>query len=207
MRPIRHLLNTWRNLLHKEKVDNELDAEVHAYLDLLTEEKIKTGIPPVEARRLAKLELGGPEQVKQKTREARSGFLFETRFGLRVLIKNPGFAIVSIITLALGIGVTTALFSVVDAVLLRPFPYPHSGQLAWIAEVNDEGYPSRVSYPNFADWRKYNHSFSLMAAYGDGEAGVSGGSYPQRVQFAVVTKDFFKLLGIQPLLGRTFLLE
>lgn len=212
MRPLRSLLNTWRNLFHKDAVDGDLDAEVRAFLDLLTEEKIKAGRSPAEARRLAQLELGGAEQVEQQTREARTGFLFETivgdlRFGLRVLTRNPGFTLVAIITLALGIGATTALFSVVDAVLLRPLPYPHANQLAWIAEINDEGHPHQVSYSNFADWRRGNHSFAFMAAYEHFETGVSGGSEPQRTQVALVTRDFFRLFGIQPSQGRTFLPE
>lgn len=212
MQPLRRILNVCRNLFRKEAVEEELDAEVHAFLDLLTEEKIRAGMPPAEARRLAQMELGGAEQVKQQTREARTGFLLDTilgdvRFGLRVLAKNPGFAVVATITLALGIGATTALFSVVDAVLLKPLPYAHSGQLAWIAEINDEGYPSLVSYLNFADWRKYNHFFSLMAAYGEAEAGISGGSQPQRVQCTLVSKNYFKLFGVQPSIGRTFLPE
>jgi len=209
---LRRILHGWRNLFHKRAVDADLDTEVHAYLDLLTEEKIRAGHPPEEARRLAYLELGGAEQVKQQTREARSGFLLETifsdlRFGLRLFARNPGFTAVAIITLALGIGATTALFSVVYAVLLRPLPYPHANQLAWIAEINDEDYASRVSYPNFEDWRADNHSFSAMAAYSGGETSVSGGSLPQRVQATIVSRGFFGLFGVQPTLGRLFLSE
>ncbi len=212
MQSLRRILNTWRNVFRKEAVDGELDAEVNGFLDLLTDEKIKAGIAPAEARRLAHIELGGAEQVKQQTREARTGFLLDTvlgdlRFGVRVLARNPGFTLVAIITLALGIGATTALFSVVDAVLLRPLPYPHAGQLTWIAEVNNDGYPSRVSYPNFADWRKDNHSFASMAAYTGGDVSISGGSEPRRVQASLVTRGFFKLFGVQPSIGRDFLPE
>jgi predicted permease len=198
-----------RNLFSFRGVEGNLDQEIHSHLEMLTEENIHTGMPPEEAQRAARIELGGIEQVKEQVREAQLGnwlhsVFSDCRYGLRQLRKNPGFTAVAVLTLALGIGATTAIFSVVYGVLLRPLPYPDPNRIMALFEVTSEGRPSRVADPNFDDFRDQSRSFQAIAKYNDNVASVSGASEPTRTAVAGVSPDFLKVLGIQPILGRDF---
>ena len=128
--------------------------------------------------------------------------LQDVRYAARVLRKSPGFTVVAVLTLALAIGATTAIFSVVYGVLLRPLPYPEPSRIMAIHEVNTRGTWSRLADPNFDDFRDQNHSFQAIAKYSDGIASISGGSQPTRSQTATVSGDFFKVFAVQPFLGR-----
>ena len=128
----------------------------------------------------------------------------ELRFGLRMLWKAPGLTLATLITLALGIGATTAIFSVVYGVLLRPLPYPDPNRIVAVFEVTSKGRPSRVADPNFDDFRDQSRSFQAIAKYAYEVASVSGASEPTRTTVAAVSPDFLKVLGIQPILGRDF---
>ena len=159
------------------------EQELHCHLQMLTEENIRAGLSPEEALRSARIELGGTEQVKEQVRENRLGHglqavLSDCRFSLRQLRKNPGFTAVAILTLSLGIGATTAIFSVVYGVLLRPLPYPDSDRIMAIFEISSAGNPSRVADPNFDDFRDQNRSFQAVAKYGSDVVSVSGSSEP-----------------------------
>jgi putative ABC transport system permease protein len=135
--------------------------------------------------------------------------LQDFRYAFRTLTKNPGFALVAILTLALGIGANTAIFSVIDAVLLRPLPFPQSNRLVTVEAVDTRtGLRSFVtSYPDFADWRKQNEVFSHMAAYRDSQFSLSGVAEPQHLTGEMVTSDFFSALGVHPAIGRGLLPE
>lgn len=161
-----------RNLFLSRHVEADLDQEVHSLLEMLTAENVRGGMRPEEAQRAARIELGGIEQVKEQVREARIGnwlqsVLSDCRYGLRQLRKNSGFTVVAVLTLGLGIGANTAIFSVVDAMLLRPLPYPAPERLTRIWESSLKyNSPRNVVNPwNFLDWRDQSQSFESMAGH------------------------------------------
>jgi predicted permease len=198
-----------RNLFSPRRVEIDLDQEVHSHVQMLTEENIRAGMPPEEAQRAARIEMGGIEQVKEEVRDRRIGnwlrsVISDCRYGVRQLRKNPGATAVMIFTLALGIGATTTIFSVVYGVLLRPLPYANSDRIMAVFEVNSKGTWSRLADPNFDDFRDQSRSFQAIAKYSDNIASVSGASQPTRTTVASVTPDFLKVFGIQPILGRDF---
>jgi len=128
----------------------------------------------------------------------------DIRYAFRLLIKNPGFTIVAILTLALGIGANTAIFSVVDGVLLRPLPYPGPDKLVAISEKTANFESSSISYPNFLDWQRRNTSFSVLAAYRQDDYSLTGSGETERVRVAMISHGFFEILGINPVRGRLF---
>src|SRR5580658_7701295 len=137
------------------------------------------------------------------------GFLGDLRLGLRILFRNPGFAAVAILLLALGIGANTAIFSVVNAVLLRPLPYQDPSRIMQIWHVPPaKSFPGMttfsVSPANYLDWRQQSHSFEEMAAYGGANFNVGGQERPEAIQAARVAPEFFSILRVRPILGRTF---
>jgi putative ABC transport system permease protein len=128
----------------------------------------------------------------------------DLRYGFRTLLKNPGFTAAAVLTLALGIGASTAIFSVVHAVVLRPLPFPAPEQLVMVWEADKSGADSNMGYPTFADWRSQNHSFEAMSALGDWSPTLSGAGEPQALNGQRVTSDFFRVLQVKPMLGREF---
>src|SRR5690348_4876291 len=198
-----------RNLFYSRRVEVDLDQEVHSHLELLIQENLRAGLPPQEAERAARMELGGIEQVKEQVREEGLGnwlhsVISDCRFGLRQLRKNLGATVVMIFTLALAIGAVTAIFSVVYGVLLRPLPYADANRIMAIFEVNSHGGRSHLADPNFDDFRDQNRSFQAIAKYNDYPASVSGASQPTRTTAAHVSPEFLKVFGIQPMIGRDF---
>ncbi len=200
----------FRNLFRHERVERDLDAEVRSYAALLEEEKLREGLKPNEAKRFARMEMAGPEQVKEVVRSARSGVWLETlwqdiRFGARTLRKNPGFTSIAVITLALGIGANSAIFSVVDAVLLRPLPYRQPDQLVTVFESNtpnDLASSNAVAPGNFLDWRSQNGVFEQIGAVSLPGFNITGTDWPERVIGAACSAGMLRMLGLQPVRGR-----
>jgi putative ABC transport system permease protein len=204
------MISFLRNTFGKRRNDRDLDDEVHSYVDLLAEEKMRAGMYQEEARRSARLELGGVEQVKENVREVRAGAWLDSlfqdlRYGARMLRKNPGFTAVAVLTLALGIGANTAIFSVVSAVLLRPLPYANPQQLIVLRETTQSVGPHSPSYPDFLDWRKQSRTFSQMAAINNREFNLSGVVQPENISGYAVSANCLSMLGVRPFLGRDFL--
>ncbi|MGA3075352.1 MAG: ABC transporter permease [Bryobacteraceae bacterium] len=210
--PFRRLKNLCRNILRKQRADHDLDREIHSYLDLLAEEKTRSGMTRDEALAQARRELGSVEQIKENVRDIRMGvsmdnLLQDVRYGLRVLKRNPGFAATAILTLALGIGATTAIFSVVDAIVFKPLPFPNAARLVRIRSVvAAAGAGGGVaSYPDFLDLRARNHVFEGMAAVHTNDFTLIGPREPLHIPGAVVSAQLFSMLGVSPALGRSFL--
>jgi len=199
------------NLFRRNKVERELNAEVNSYLNQLIDEKLAAGVSPADAHRAALIELEGAEQVKENVREVRAGALIEqlwqdVRYALRVLRKNPGFTSIAVITLALGIGVNTAIFSLVDGILLRPLPYAQPERLVRVVQSQRQlGLDTwNLSQATFATLRDNNQSLEVVAAYSTSGANLTGNGEPERVSMGTGSADFFKVLGVSPLLGRGF---
>jgi predicted permease len=208
------LISLLRNLLWKRRADLQLDEEVRGYVQLLAEEKVKRGMNAADALREAKMETGGIEQVKEQVREVRAGHFLETlwqdiRYGLRMLRKSPGFTAIAVLTLTLGIGANTAIFSMVDWLVLRPIPgVQDSRRLVYlITEEKSGGYANGFSYPNFEDIRDQSASvFSYVAGIQPFQMdGLSADGKTMQIWTNYVTGDFFEMLGIKPALGRLIL--
>src|SRR5256886_15539990 len=158
-----------RSLVRWPKADQELDDELRDHLDLKTEQYVAQGMTQEEAHRRARFDLGGIEQTKEKCRDARrvnwiQDLIQDSRFSLRMLRKSPGFTLIAALTLALGIGANTAVFSVVESVLLRPLPFQNSGRLFAIWAVQkDQQVKIGASMPEFEDYKNQSHSFEYMA--------------------------------------------
>jgi predicted permease len=200
-----------RNLFRKPQIESHLDQEIQAYVDMVTDEKIAAGMSASEARRSALAELGGVEQVKQAVREHRAGTGIEllgqdVRYALRQLRRNRGFTMTAVITLGLGIGATTAIFSAVYSLLLRPLPFRDSHQLMYVSSDLPKGKWDVLLSPDFVAAKLGTKSFQQFAGYcnrGLNSNLVSGGD-PVRVNRINVSANFFPTLGVEPQLGRNF---
>jgi putative ABC transport system permease protein len=199
-----------RNLFLSRHVEVDLDQEVHAHLEMLTDEKIRAGLSPAEAQRATRIELGGIEQVKEQVREERLGnwlqsVISDCRYGLRQLRKNPGFTAVAVLSLAVGIGANTAIFSVVNGVLLQPLPFPKQSQLLMLWEKDKDGLRSNTSWATFTDWNNLNHSFTGIAAISFWTPTLVTGSDAENLIGFRVSANFFDVIGAKLEHGRTFL--
>jgi predicted permease len=209
---VSRIASTWRNLSNKDVVDQELTEELRAHVDLLTDQKIREGLEPEAARRAALLEVGGVEQVKERVREVRMGrplddLLQDLRYALRGLRKHRAFTAVAVITLALGIGANTAIFTVINSVLLKPLPYDNPDQLVVLTETVSDRLAG-VSYQNYVDWRNQNTVFDNIAALRARESfNLTGAGESERLQGRLVSANFLTTLGIKPIRGRDFLIE
>ena len=200
-----------RSLFRRKAVDRELDSELRFHLEKQIAANIAAGMTPAEARRQALLEFGGVEGLTEECRETRrvnwlQDFAQDVRFGLRMLRKSPGFTAVAVLTLALGIGANTAVFSVVDAALLRPLHFGDSSSLVivWENDLADGLLRFPASAPDLFDWKEQNHCFSGMAAFAEQPMNLTGTDQPEQVNVEQVSPSFFSVLGVDPILGRGF---
>ncbi|WP_446743474.1 ADOP family duplicated permease [Silvibacterium acidisoli] len=210
MRAINRLFTRVLNFVSNRRIDRRLQEEVAAHLDMQMEENVRTGMSTEEARRQAVLKFGSVQAVREECHREEGlpwmeSLLQDLRFALRTLRRSPAFALVAITTLALGIGANTTVFSVVDAVLLRPLPYLHPERLVQAGSISDRGVStSNLSYPDFFDWRSRNHSFSNLVSYHDASYTLTGVRRAIRVDAEVTSWDLLPALGVQPVLGRGF---
>jgi predicted permease len=212
MRRLRAWLLRWGGLFHKERREQEFADEMETHLQMHVEDNMRAGMSPEEARRQALIKLGGMQQTRENYQERRGLPALETlwqdmRFGARMLRKNPGFTAVAILTLALGIGANTAIFSIVNGVLINPLPFPHPEQLVILHESKPNFDKGSVSYPNFQDWRQNNQTFSSMATSRGYYFSLTGMGNSELLDGEFMTADYFETLGVQPILGRTFTRE
>ncbi len=209
---LRVLASRFAALFRKEKLDQELDDELRGHLEMLIEENLRKGMTPQEARYAAVRSFGGFEQVKETYREQRGLRTIETffqdlRYGLRMLSKNPRFTAVAVITLALGIGANTAIFSILNAVLARPLPYRDPDRIVMVAETIRNWSNTSVAPANFIDWQKQNTVFEEMAAYVGDDYALEGAREATGLHGLRVSSTFFPILGVRPAMGRSFLPE
>jgi|HubBroStandDraft_3_1064219.scaffolds.fasta_scaffold00797_2 predicted permease len=203
------IFHRWRALFRRRAVEAELDAELRFHCEREIEKLVQAGRTREEAARLTRLAFGGLDQVKDACRAARGVQPLETLlrdlgYGLRMLRAHPGFTAVAVLTLAIGIGANTALFSVVDGVLLAPLPFPHPEQLVRLHQSAPSFASGPISYPNFRDWQRANRTFSALAIARFSGFSLTGKGEAEALSALIVTADFFPLLGIEPLLGRNF---
>src|SRR6185437_9498929 len=194
-------------VLHPSRLDSEMDAELRFHLEARAADLVRDGLSPAEARRRARLEFGAVDSAKEACRESRGlawlhAFAQDVRFGLRMLRKSPGFTAVAILTLALGIGADTAIFSALDCIVLKALPYPDSSQLVDLQATDTGGCPPA----DFLRIRAESRTLYPIALHsGDWGTTLIGDGAPQHISLHLITADFMPLLGIQPLLGRWFL--
>jgi len=209
-------MNWWQRLTRRNEMEAKLEKEMRFHLEQHADDLVARGVEPGEARRRARMALGGPEQVKEECRDARGtrwveDFWQDLRFALRALRQEPGFAVVALLTLALGVGATTVMFTVVNGVLLKPLPYPEPGRLVAIhgktAEWNVELFgEANVAYPDFLDCARTSQSLEMAAALFSGGT-VSEPGQPEYVDLREISPDLFSVLQVPLLHGRGFLPE
>jgi predicted permease len=193
-----------RNLFYSRRVDVDLDQEVHSHLEMLIEENIRAGMPPQAARRAARIELGGVEQVKEQVRQARTGAFFESllqdfRYALRTLRKSPGFALTAVLILALGVATNVIVFGVLQALVLRQLDLPHADQ---VMTLEPKGGGPFLAYPEIRDVRDGNSVFSAVAAIEIQDFGLEANGVTRPVWGYEVSGEYFEVMRIKPFLGR-----
>ena len=208
-----------RALLRKRQLDADMNEEMRSHIELRTQANIDAGMSPEQARLGARRRFGCGESIKEHCREQRGvpwleNLVQDIRFGARQLRKNRGFTTVAVLTLALGIGANTAIFSIVNTLLFRPLPFRQPERLVWIANGTSgdsglSGVTTRVNH--FVEWRRENQSYESLSAYfaffDYGSYTLTSAGEPVRLQGVGVSENFLTSLGIQPQLGRNFVVE
>ena len=212
MKLLHRLASVVRWIAYRHRVETDLDEELKTFVEMAAADHVRNGATPTEARRLALLQVGGVEQVKEHVRTARHGGWLDAtgrdlRYGVRQVRRDPGFSALAIATLALGIGGITAMFSAFDAVLIRPLPYADADRLVMIwdwmgnKDVTARHNPTPAEW---IEWRRLNTVFSDLALTQPADTTLSGDGTPEQVPSRKVTWNFWSVLGVQPMMGRTF---
>src|SRR5215217_9602019 len=202
-----------RALRQREAVIDDIDREMRSHVELQVEANLKAGMSPEEAREKAMRSFGNVNRAVDAAYDVKGGGLFETlaqdiRYGFRMLAKHKAFTSIAVITLALGIGANTAIFSVVNELLLRPLPFRDAQRIVMLWEVTPEGrHQNTTSRANFRSWRDQSTSYQYVAAFTDQRVNLTGDGEPEELSMQFATPELFKVLGVEPLLGRTFLPE
>src|SRR5438874_8415466 len=204
-------MQPWKCSFRKRTLDPQYESEVRFHIEKLTDENIAAGMPPDDARRRAMLEFGGAEQIKEELRDVQRVPVLETtlknfRWALRFIRKSPSFSIVVILTLALGIGANSAVFSAIDAILLRPLPYPEGDRLMELRQVNlkIQKPQTRLAPVRLEDWNRMNSTFQAITGYYTEDDSETSGSLPEKLKVAYVAPRFLQVFGVAPALGREF---
>jgi predicted permease len=202
---------SWRFPFRKRALDKQFDSELRFHADELTKDYIAEGMAPEEARRRAAIEFGGPEQIKEELRDVHRVPVLETmlnnfKWAVRLIAKSPSFSVAVILILALGIGANSAVFSAIDAILLRPLPFPRGDQLMSLHQYNTNvNTPqTELSTLRLEDWNRMNSTFQAIAGYYTANSSETSGALPEKVTQAFVTPRFLQVLGVSPALGRDF---
>ena len=201
----------WKRFFERRNVDEELSREIEAHVDIETAENIARGLSPEDARYAARRKLGSPRRIREEVYSMNSIGFLETlaqdlKYAFRMLRRSPGFAAITVLTLALGIGANTAIFSIVNAIFLRPLPFPHSDRIFVVDRVGNRLGGHSISMPIFLAWQRDSEMFEQFALLSwRGPATLSGVSgEAERVRSAGVSTEFFAMLGVQPAIGRDF---
>lgn len=200
------------NLFFQKRLDDDLDREVRSHFDLLTDENLRAGMPLKEARRQARLELGGIDQVKEQVRDSRAGAFLDSlfqdfRFAIRSLRRTPGLTVFVVITLALGIGMTSSTFSMVDALMFRPYPVPQPSGIVTLVSTTHDTQFGDFSYREYLDLRGKTKSYDGVLADADMQAvgfSADATAAPQVRGGMMVSGNYFRVLGVTPVIGRAF---
>jgi putative ABC transport system permease protein len=197
--------------LNRRRAEREAEEEIQNHLDLEAREKVEAGLTPEEARHAARRAFGSVALAREESRAVWGFGTLEQwrrdlRYGARMLLKRPGFTLTAMLTLTLGIGANTAIFSVVHAALLQSLPYPHPERLVMVWEMRrpDVKMQNMINIGNFYDWKEQNRVFEDMAAFSDQSVNLTGSGEPEQIKSQVATTGFFNILGVPPILGRSF---
>lgn len=209
MRQLRALWIRLHGIVGSAHGNDDIAAELESHIQMHIDDNLRAGMTPEEARRQALLRLGGLDQTRQACRERKTlplleDFLQDLRYAARQLRKSPGFTAVVVITLALGIGLNSALFSIIDTVLLHPIPWPHPSELVCVDASKPNFETGSISYPNFRDWQRENHSLRALAIFRATSFTLTGSGNAEQIRGDYLSSDFFSLLGVKPVLGRLF---
>src|SRR6266581_1179649 len=201
----------WKSLFRKRALEAQLDSELRFHVEELTAANIAAGLTPEEARRRAVLEFGGREQIKEELRDVHRISIVEStlaslKSAFRFLRKSPSFSVTVILTLALGIGANSAVFSAIDAILLRPLPFPNGDQLMELRQYNPKmkSPRTRLAPVRLEDWNRMNSTFQAITGYYSEDNSETSGALPEKVTQAFVTPRFLQVWGVSPALGRDF---